>query len=76
MSRSSGVVVVAAPAGTGMVRRYAGPSTLDRATTPSAAMRNAALQQAADSTATSDYPDLAPDRLDMASEAVPGDGQA
>lgn len=75
MSRSSGVVVVAAPARADMVRRYAGPSPLGRAA-PSAAMRNAALQQAADSTATSDYPDLAPDRLDMASEAVPGDGQA
>lgn len=75
MSRSSGVVVVAAPAGANMVRRYASPSTLERAA-PSTAMRNAALQQAADSTATSDYPDLAPDRLDMASEAVLGDGQA
>jgi len=42
----------------------------------SLATRDAALQHAADSTASCDYPDLAPDRLEMANEPIAEDGQA
>ncbi len=70
------VVIAAAPGAATIVPREIRLADARIVTLSYAAARNATLQYEADSGASSAYPELAPDQLDMASEPVGGDGQA
>ena len=70
------VVIAVAPVAATIVSHEPRLADATIATPSYAASRDAILQHEADSAASSIYPKLAPDRLDMASEPIGGDGQA
>lgn len=70
------VVIAAAPVATTIVSHESRLADATIATPSYAASRTAILQHEADNAASSIYPELALDRLDMASEPIGGDGQA
>lgn len=70
----AGPAVAVASATSGAVLARADPAPRPRADAD--AGRAASLQQAADATASSTYPDLPLDLLETATDAVPGDGRA
>lgn len=73
---SAVVVIAVAPSAVTIISHESRVADATIAKPSFATSRNAILQREADSVASSIYPKLAPDQLDMANEPTGGDGQA